>query len=30
MFGVNLKTEYDTSTDKNIEDIVNLIELGLL
>ena len=30
MFGGNLKTEYDTSTDKNIEDIVNLIELGLL
>jgi hypothetical protein len=30
MFGGNLKTEYNTSTDKNIEDIVNLIELGLL
>ena len=30
MFGGNLKVEYDTSTDKNIEDIVNLIELGLL
>lgn len=30
MFGGNLKTEYNTSTDKNIEDIIHLIELGLL
>ena len=30
MFGGNLKVEYDKDTDKNIEDIVNLIELGLL
>ena len=30
MFGGNLKVEYNKSTDKNIEDIVNLIELGLL
>ena len=30
VFGGNLKTEYDKNRDKNIEDIVNLIELGLL
>ena len=30
MFGGNLKVEYNKDTDKNIEDIVNLIELGLL
>jgi len=30
MFGGNLKVEYNKDTDRNIEDIVNLIELGLL
>jgi hypothetical protein len=30
MFGGNLKVEFNKESDKNIEDIVNLIELGLL
>ena len=30
MFGGNLKAKYNKESDKNIEDIVNLIELGLL
>ena len=30
MFGGNLKVKYNKESDKNIEDIVNLIELGLL
>ena len=30
MFGGNLKVEFNKESDKNIEDIIHLIELGLL